>query len=184
MDGCVQGRGIAAVGVAMLVACVAPAPAVAACTGADREAETLNLDEADAALSCVIDERRRGAGRRAWSDDARLGLAARRHAADMVERHYFAHESPGGRDHMDRIRRTGWGNRRSRWRAGEALAWGSGSASTPRSLVAAWMRSPGHRRILLDPGYDAAGLGIARGTPSSRAADNAFTVVLVAAERS
>lgn len=183
MDGCVQGRGIAAFGVAVLVACAAPASAVAACTGADREAEMLNLDEAQTALSCVVDERRRDAGRRAWRGDDRLDLAARRHAADMVDRRYFAHESPGGRDHMDRIRRTGWSTSRSRWRAGEALAWGSGGGSTPRSLVTAWMRSPGHRRILLDPGYDATGLGVARGTPS-RAAGNALTVVLVAAEAS
>ena len=45
------------------------------------------------------------------------------------------------------------------------------------------MRSPGHRRILLDPGYDTVGLGVARGTPQ-RGAGNAFTVVLVAAEAS
>ena len=132
MDGCVQGRGIAAFGVAMFVACAAPASAVAACTGADREAETMNLDEARSAFGCVVDERRRDAGRRGW-------------------------------------------------RAGEALAWGSGSASTPRSIVAAWMRSPGHRRIVLDPGYDVAGFGVTRGTPTG-SADNALTVVLVAAE--
>ena len=143
----------------------------------------LNLDEAQAALSCVVDERRRDAGRRAWRGDGRLDLAARRHAADMVERRYFAHESPGGRDHMDRIRRTGWATSRSRWRAGEALAWGSGGGSTPRSLITAWMRSPGHRRILLDPGYDTVGLGVARGAPT-RAAGSAFTIVLVAAEAS
>ena len=181
MDGCAQGRGIAAVGVAMLAMCAAPAPAAAACSGADREARTLNFDETRAALSCVVDERRRDAGRRAWRDDGRLDLAARRHAVDMVERDYFAHESPGGRDHMDRIRRTGWAAGRSRWRAGEALAWGSGSGSTPRSIVSAWMRSPGHRRILLDSGYESVGLGVARGAPSRRS-DNAVTVVLVAAE--
>lgn len=141
----------------------------------------MSLDEARAALGCVVDERRRDAGRKAWRGDDRLDLAARRHAADMVERHYFAHESPGGRDHMDRIRRTGWGNRRARWRAGEALAWGSGRGGTPRSLVTAWMNSPGHRQILLDPGYDTVGLGVARGTPS-RGAGNAITIVLVAAE--
>ena len=183
MDGCAQGRAIAAAGVAMLVMGAAPTPAAAACTGADREARTLNIDQARTALSCVVDERRRDAGRRAWRDDGRLDLAARRHAADMVERDYFAHQSPGGRDHMDRIRRTGWASGRTRWRAGEALAWGSGTAGTPRSIVTAWMRSAGHRRILLDSGYDAVGLGVVRGTPS-RVSDNAITVVLVAAEGS
>jgi uncharacterized protein YkwD len=180
MDGCAGRRAIAAVGAAVLVMCTVPASAVAACAGGDKEAEMLNLDEARAAFGCVVDERRRDAGRGRWRDDDRLALAARRHALDMVERDYFAHESPGGRDVMDRIRRTGWAARRTRWRAGETLAWGTGSASTPRSLVAAWMRSPGHRRILLDDGYDAAGIGVARGAPA-RGGQNAFTVVLVAA---
>lgn len=141
----------------------------------------LSLEEARAAFDCVVDERRREAGHRTWRADGRLGLAARRHAIDMVDRHYFAHRSPGGRDHMDRIRRTGWAAGRSRWRAGEALAWGSGSASTPRSLVAAWMRSPGHRRILMEDSYDAAGFGVARGAAPTGTSDDAVTVVLVAA---
>ena len=183
MDGCAGGRRIVGCGVAVLVMCAAPASAVAACTGADREAETLSLDAARAAVDCEVDERRRAAGRPAWRADGRLALAARRHAADMVERHFFAHESPGGRRVLDRVRRTGWGAGRGRWRAGEALAWGSGAHSTPRSLVAAWMRSPGHRRILLDRSYDAVGIGVARGTPS-RAKGNAFTVALVAAGES
>jgi uncharacterized protein YkwD len=180
MDGCAGGRAIAAVGAAVLVMGVAPASAVAACPGADKEAEMLTLDEARAAFDCAVDERRRAAGRSAWRNDDRLGLAARRHADDMVDRDYFSHESPGGRDVMDRVRRTGWAARRSRWRAGETLAWGLGSRSTPRSLVAAWMRSPGHRRILLDTGFDAAGIGVVRGAPG-RSGSNALTAVLVAA---
>ena len=140
----------------------------------------LTLEEARAAFDCAVDERRRGAGRSAWRNDDRLALAARRHADDMVDRDYFSHDSPGGRDVMDRVRRTGWAARRSRWRAGETLAWGLGSGSSPRSLVAAWMRSPGHRRILLDTGFDAAGIGVVRGAPG-RAGTNALTAVLVAA---
>jgi uncharacterized protein YkwD len=180
MVGSAGGRSFAAAGAAMFVMCVAPASAVASCTGADKEAGMLTLDEARAAFGCVVDERRDDAGRARWRDDDRLALAARRHALDMVERDYFAHESPGGRDVMDRIRRTGWAARRTRWRAGETLAWGLGAGSTPRSLVTAWMRSPGHRRILLDGGYDTAGIGVARGAPE-RGGQNAFTVVLVAA---
>ena len=140
----------------------------------------LSVGEAQAAIGCVVDERRRAAGLSPLRDDRRLARAARRHAVDMVERDYFAHESPGGRDVMDRVRRTGWSARRSSWHAGEVLAWGTGAASTPRSLVTAWMNSPGHRHILLDGGYDLAGVGVARGAPTRRES-NAFTVALVAA---
>ena len=125
--------------------------------------------------------RLRGGRAAPWRADDRLQLAARRHAEDMVERDYFSHDSPGGRDLVDRIRRTGWPSGRSGWRAGEVLAWGTREAGTPRSIVAAWMRSPGHRRVLMDEGFDVAGIGVARGAPR-RPEANALTVALVAAE--
>ena len=180
MDGRPGGRRVAALGAALFGVCAMPAGASAACAGAEQEARSLSLAEARAAIGCVVDERRRDAGRGAWRTDDRLHLAARRHSDDMVERHYFSHDSPGGRDVADRVRRTGWPSGRSRWRAGEALAWGTNSASTPRSLVTGWMRSPGHRRILLDASYDEVGIGVARGAPG-RSESNAMTVTLVAA---
>ena len=174
------GRRIAACGAAVFGVCAMPATASAACAGAEQEARALSLAEARAAVACVVDERRREAGRAAWRADDRLQLAARRHSDDMVERDYFSHDSLGGRDVGDRIRRTGWPSGRSRWRAGEALAWGTGSASTPRSIVTGWMQSPGHRRILLDAAYDEVGIGVARGAPG-RSGTNGMTVTLVAA---
>jgi uncharacterized protein YkwD len=46
---------------------------------------------------------------------------------------------------------------------GEDLAWGTGSAALPRSIVAAWMLSPEHRRIMLDCRFSKLGVGIAAG---------------------
>jgi uncharacterized protein YkwD len=46
---------------------------------------------------------------------------------------------------------------------GEDLAWGTGSAALPRAIVRAWMRSPMHRRIMLDCRYSQLGVGIAAG---------------------
>lgn len=36
-----------------------------------------------------------------------------------------------------------------RWKVAENLAWGTGPASTPRSIVATWMASPEHRANIL-----------------------------------
>ncbi len=46
---------------------------------------------------------------------------------------------------------------------GEDLAWGTGSAARPRSIVRAWMNSPMHRRIMLDCRFSRLGVGIAAG---------------------
>jgi uncharacterized protein YkwD len=163
----------------VVAACAAPAVAQAQCPGADRPAGKAGAGEARATITCLVGEERRAAGLAGWGTDGRLALAADRHAEDMVERDYFAHVSPGGSDVVDRVRRTGWPAGRRRWRAGEVLVWGTGRNSTPRALVSAWMRSPGHRRILLDDRFDVAGVGVTRGAP--RRGRNAFTAVLVAA---
>ena len=39
------------------------------------------------------------------------------------------------------------------------------ASATPASIVRSWLRSPGHRAILLDGRYDDVGIGIALGAP-------------------
>jgi uncharacterized protein YkwD len=51
----------------------------------------------------------------------------------------------------------------SAWLLGENLAWGTGSAALPESIVQSWMLSPGHRRIMLDCRFSKLGVGIAAG---------------------
>jgi hypothetical protein len=51
---------------------------------------------------------------------------------------------------------------------GENIGWGQGALTTPRSIVDAWMASPGHRENLLSRDYTEVGLG-ALGTPGAGA---------------
>jgi len=97
--------------------------------------------------------------------DVLLNRAARRHSREMVRRRFFAHESCGGARFSTRIAATGWMRRHRRWRVGETLAWGWGTSAAPAQIVAAWLRSPSHRRIALSPRYRRVGIGIVRGTP-------------------
>lgn len=46
---------------------------------------------------------------------------------------------------------------------GEDLAWGTGSAARPKSIVRAWMHSAMHRQIMLDCRFSQLGVGIAAG---------------------
>lgn len=106
----------------------------------------------------------------------RLALAARRHSRDMVAHHYFSHDSRTGEPFSTRIARTGWMRSRSRWRVGETLAWGRGVKAAPRAIVAAWLASAGHRRIVLAPRFHLVGIGVVDGTPSgTRRAGRTFT---------
>jgi len=122
----------------------------------------------DATL-CLINAARATRGLAPLGGDARLARAARRHATDMVARGFFSHDAPGGISFVDRLRRVGYASSCT-WSGGETLAWGTGAGTTPASRVAAWMRSPPHRQILLSPVYREAGIGIAAGVPGGSAA--------------
>jgi uncharacterized protein YkwD len=97
--------------------------------------------------------------------DARLARAARGHSRDMVAHGYFEHTSPRGDSLRARVERTGWTRRHDGWRLGETLAWGTGSLGTPQAVVDAWLKSPPHRRVVLDRRLRVAGIGVAAGTP-------------------
>jgi uncharacterized protein YkwD len=43
--------------------------------------------------------------------------------------------------------------------AGENLAWGTGTGSTSRATVVAWLASPEHRANLLQPSFTRIGVG-------------------------
>lgn len=140
---------------ALLVALV-PTPAEAA--------ECDALGEADAVV-CEINRVRAERGLEPVVKDRRLHRAAAAHARDMTERDYFSHVTPEGERLSDRLRRSGYISGRVSWRVGETLAWGRGQMATPAAAVAAWMRSPSHRRVILGR-YREIGVGLADGVPS------------------
>lgn len=150
-----------------------------ACAFADRPATKMSRAHAATALRCLIAHERAQHGLRAWRPDRRLALAARRHARDMVRRRYFGHDSPGGRNVVRRVGRTGYYRRCMPCSVGENLHWGHGRGTAPAAIVRAWMSSPAHRRVLLSRRFEDVGIGMVRGTPR-RKARAAVTTTLVA----
>jgi uncharacterized protein YkwD len=142
-----------------------PAAATRACRDADEQPGAATAVRLTTAVRCLIGRERAAAGRAPVAPNRRLAVAAKRHAADMVMRRYFAHTSMGGSTLVDRIRRTGYLPRQGPWRVGEILAWTSGAPATPRGIVDAWMASPEHRRVLLDPKLSDVGMGLVLGSP-------------------
>ena len=103
-----------------------------------------------------INQERSRAGLTALRPSPMLDQAAQRHACDNAAHNRMGHTGSDGSHFGERIRRAGYSYRR----ANENVAMGFNDAP---SVVAAWMRSPGHRQNVLDRGTHEMGLGLARG---------------------
>lgn len=144
----------------------------AACNHADTRPNGASETALAKSAVCLLNKQRARRGLRKLRLNARLSKAARRHTVDMVNRNYFGHVSKSGTDVVDRLARTGYMRGARNWTVGENLAWGSGTRSTPREIVAAWMKSAGHRANILQRRFREVGIGVVFQAPhgSSRAA--------------
>ena len=109
---------------------------------------------------------------------AQLSLAAARHVRNMVAGRYFAHDEPAGPTFLDRVLHSGYLQRYGRWSIGENLGWGWGSGGTPRAMVAAWMRSPPHRRNILNARFHDVGIAVRAGSPRPGVRRHSITYVI------
>jgi uncharacterized protein YkwD len=150
---------------AALAAGASPATA-AGCAHQDARPTTANVDEIRSATLCLVNRERAERDRSRLRSNGHLEHAAQRHSSDMVRRAYFGHVSPGGGTLVDRVKDSTFYLRGARsWGLGENLAWGSGTRATPRQTVAAWMRSPGHRKNILTGSFRELGVGVSLGSP-------------------
>ena len=100
----------------------------------------------------IVNQERSTAGLAPLAHSAPLAASARDYAALMIQLGFFGHQCPRGSTFVQRNEAAGY----SGWVfLGENLA---GGQPDPRSAVAAWMNSPGHRANILSP--DARELGI------------------------
>ena len=130
------------------------------------------------------------AARRALGWDPDLATVAQEHSRDMARRGYFDHVAPDGQDPQARARRGGVTCRiasgpsrirlgiaenlymttryASRWERGRGphrevrYDWMTAD-QIAEAAVRSWLRSPGHRRNLLDGAARAHGIGVAVG---------------------
>lgn len=97
--------------------------------------------------------------------DADVSAVALAHSKDMFDRSYLDHKNPEGLRPCDRLTQAGitWSH------VGETIFYTEGYS--PEKIAAmtidAWMESPSHRKVLLNPVYTHSGLGVFR-TPCGR----------------
>jgi uncharacterized protein YkwD len=141
------------------------ASAAPACAGANVAPTASNAAVIRHATLCLLNRQRVRHGLPRLRQQRSLTRAASRYAHLMVRQGFFDHVSPGGSTMAQRIKRTNYLRGVRAWSIGENLAWGPGSAAAPGRIVKAWMRSPGHRRNILDGRFREIGIGIAPGAP-------------------
>jgi uncharacterized protein YkwD len=74
----------------------------------------------------------------------------------MSQKNYLSHNSKNGASPFTRIKKTGY----KYSAAGETIAAGY---ATPASVVKAWLKSPGHCKILMSKSFTQLGLGYYKG---------------------
>jgi len=105
------------------------------------------------AVAAQINTVRTRAGLPPVQPSQRLARAAQHYACLLARTGTFAHRGPDGSDLRSRVTQAGY----TACRAAENLARGHDA----RSVVPAWLDSPGHRRNLLDAEVRDVGLGLA-----------------------
>jgi uncharacterized protein YkwD len=159
-------RRLAAVAALAALALCAPATARADdCAGADVVPAADNVAVVGQATLCLLNQQRAAHGVGALAENAMLSSASTGYSQRMVAQSFFAHESPDGGTLVGRLTGAGYLGGDDAWVVGENIGWGQGTLATPRSMVDAWMNSPGHRENLLSGDYTEVGLGLALGTP-------------------
>jgi uncharacterized protein YkwD len=131
----------------------------------------------DAAVLCLVNAERAAARLVPLQRAGALAAAAQRHAADMVARRYFAHVSPSGGTVDKRARRAAYLTAPC-WALGEDLGWAPPQVATAEAVVRAWMESPKHRAVILDPEFRDIGIGIVTRAPTGDGSGATFVLEL------
>jgi uncharacterized protein YkwD len=101
----------------------------------------------------LVNQERLDAGCGALTVDAKLTAAASAHSTDMADRNYFSHTTPEGVTFDQRIENAGYAAP-----GGENIAQGQDSAD---DVMAAWMKSKGHKQNILNCQFTTIGVGLA-----------------------
>ena len=174
----------------LLSGCVVVIPVTPPAPDAEPEAAPPPLDALDRLVWEATNQTRLrlAQGAVVWSDT--LAQIARHHSEDMARRGYFDHVSPDGQTPQDRgvaggvecrkpvdAGRVSVGVSENLYRTTryERVVERHVGTSVSRRIdwltaneiadatVESWLESPGHRRLLLDPTFDAVGIGVALG---------------------
>jgi uncharacterized protein YkwD len=134
---------------------------------------TERLGQLDQQVLAEVNRTRAARGLQRLVISSGLQRAAEAHSRQMLDRGFFAHDTPGGLTFGKRIRNYYPADGFATWSAGENLLYG-GLGITAEAAVKAWLRSPEHRENMLSPTWREVGVAslrasVAGGTFGGRA---------------
>ena len=119
---------------------------------AENQATFTPTDPAIQEFVSLVNAKRRSIGCAELKWDSRVAEIAFDHSADMVSRHFFSHTNPDQKGPSERLQESNLVYSS----AAENLA---RYAKTAREAFDAWLRSPKHRRNMLDKRFTRHGVG-------------------------
>jgi uncharacterized protein YkwD len=152
------------IGLGIAALLVAWAPSALACTGGQVSAASQTVDQARAAVICLINKKRVRNHVKPVHEHPLLDSAAQTHTDAMTSEDFFSHDGDG--TPASRAANAGYTAGARAWGVGEDLFWGVAKRSTPSATVNAWMGSPEHRSVLLSKTFRQVGVGVEQGSPA------------------
>ncbi len=116
-------------------------------------ASTYSVSTVEQQVVDLINQRRQKHGCPTVGLSLELSNAAKRHSSDMASNNFFSHTGSDGSKFWERARAAGY----LHWPSGEVLAAGY---KDPFAVVDAWMKSDGHRKIILTCANDDIGVSL------------------------
>lgn len=132
------------------------------CGGSQQTNTSLTTNTQEWVMLCMHNYARAKAGRAGFRRSSMLQTSSDAKTVDMMRCKVLSHVACG-RDALYHIKRVGYTNCGS-WRAGENIAWGSGSYGSVRSIMTRWVNSSGHRTNILNSGFKDIGFGVRKGS--------------------
>lgn len=154
--------------IAILLAATSDRAVAGGCPNAKTRPHALQMDEARAALRCLINRGRNARGLARVGANRPLRHAAVGHTVYMQRHDCWSHQCKGEPSLYERVKREGYLSKAKGWGLGETMAWGEGRKGRPRAIFRSWMESPGHRAVILDPDFRDLGVGPRHGSPYKR----------------
>jgi len=139
---------------ALLVLVCFKAIGVRLATSAEASSTRVAMTATEQGFVSALDQVRAQHGLPTLAGDGRLAAAAREHSRHMIASGTFSHGAFWKRIEAQGVT-TG--------KVGETLGWTSRPSGAVPRIVAAWLASPEHCAILLDPIYRQVGVGVADG---------------------
>jgi len=152
----------------------------AADTGTTRSTAITARADLNRTILAEVNAVRVAKGIRPLRRSSALAAAATRHSRTMARQGFFKHESPNGAPFWRRVQQSYPAKGFRSWYVGENLLWASPDLDA-KEAVSMWLKSPMHRKILLQRTFREIGLAAVH-TTAAPGAYRGLEVTIVTAD--